>query len=138
MTIEIFTNRTKTPDLFSDLRKDLVISPISEDLALLKNENAVKESMKNLILTDRGERLMQPFVGGGIRELLFENLTPGLIKTIENRVKDTILLYEPRCELIDISVSANLDETEIGVNISFYVVNVQQPSSLNVILERIR
>ena len=138
MTINVFTNRTKTPNLFSDLRKDLVLSPISEDLAVLKNENAVKESIKNLILTDPGERLMQPFLGGGIRELLFENLMPRTIKTIENRVRDTIELHEPRCELIDVSVSANLDENSVRVIIQFYVSNVDQPTSLDIILERIR
>ena len=138
MTINVFTNRTKTPNLFSDLRKDLVLSPISEDLAVLKNENAVKESIKNLILTDPGERLMQPFLGGGIRELLFENLMPRTIKTIENRVRDTIELREPRCELIDVSVSANLDENSVRVIIQFYVSNVDQPTSLDIILERIR
>jgi phage baseplate assembly protein W len=138
MTINIFTSRNRTPELFSDLRKDLVLSPISEDLAVLKNENAVKESLKNLILTDRGERLMQPFIGGGVRELLFENLVPSTIKTLENRIKDTIELYEPRCELIDISVTANLDENSVNVGIKFYVSNVEQPSSLDIIIERIR
>jgi phage baseplate assembly protein W len=138
MTINVFTNRSKTPDLFSDLRKDLVLSPLSEDLAVLKNENAVKESIKNLILTDRGERLMQPFLGGGIRELLFENLIPRTVKSIENRVRDTIELHEPRCELIDVSVSANLDENSVRVIIQFYVSNVDQPTSLDIILERIR
>ena len=138
MTINIFTSRNRTPELFSDLRKDLVLSPISEDLAVLKNENAVKESLKNLILTDRGERLMQPFIGGGVRELLFENLIPSTIKTLENRIKDTIELYEPRCELIDISVTANLDENSVNVGIQFYVSNVEQPTSLDIIIERIR
>lgn len=138
MTINVFTNRTKKPELFSDIRKDLVLSPISEDLALLKNEDAVKESIKNLLLTDRGERLMQPFIGGNIRALLFENLSPGTIKSIENRVRDTITLYEPRCELIDVSVSANIDENSVNITIRFYVSNVEQPTTLNIILERIR
>jgi phage baseplate assembly protein W len=138
MPINIFTSRTKTPDLFSDIRKDLVISPISEDLAVLRNENAVKESIKNLVLTDRGERLMQPFIGGGIRELLFENMTPATIKIIENRVRETIETYEPRCEIISVNVSANLEENSVRVSLQFYVTNIEQATSLDIILERIR
>lgn len=138
MTINILTALSKKPELFTDIRKDLVLSPISEDLALLKNEAAVKESIKNLILTDRGERLMQPFLGGDIRGMLFELITPSTLVTIENRVRDTIELYEPRCELIDVTVSSRINDNSVSVSIQFYVSNVQQPTSLDIILERIR
>lgn len=138
MTINVFTPRTKIPDLFSDIRKDLVLSPISEDLALLKNDNAVKESIKNLVLTDRGERLMQPFVGGNVRAMLFEPLVPSTIKSIENNIRETIELYEPRCELIDVKATANLDENAVFVVIQFYLTNVEAPITFELILERTR
>lgn len=138
MAINVFTPKTKKPELFSDLRKDLVISPLSEDLALLKNEDSVKESIRNLVMTDRGERLMQPNLGGSIREMLFENITPVTIKTIENRIIETIELYEPRCELIDVTVKSNIDENSVFVTIQFYVTNVELPTQLDLILERIR
>ena len=79
MSIATYLSPTKKKiSLNSDFRKDLLVSPVSKDLALLKDEDAVKESIKNLILTDRGERLMQPYIGGNIRAMLFENMTPGL------------------------------------------------------------
>jgi len=138
MTVQVYTPRTKKPVLYSDFRKDLAKSPVSNDIAVLKDEDSVKESIKNLILTDPGERLMQPFIGGGIRALLFENITPAVIKIIEDRVRTTVEIYEPRAELIDVTVSSNIDDNQVGVTVRFYVQSQQQPIILNVILERIR
>lgn len=137
MTINVFTPRTKKVNLYSDFYKDLRISPISKDLAVLKDEDAVKRAIRNLILTDPGERLMQPNLGAGIREMLFENMTPGTLKLIEERVTDTIRIYEPRAELLDVAVE-NIDEQKVNVTVLFYVVNVEQPIQLDVILERNR
>ena len=138
MTINVKTPLTKKPNLYSDFHKDLRISPISKDIALLKDEDAVKESIKNLILTDPGERLMQPYIGGGIRSLLFENITPGVLKVIESRCADTIKIYEPRAELIDVTASSFYDDNKVNVNIQFYIKNVDRPIALDLILERIR
>ena len=138
MTVQVYTPRTKKPVLYSDFRKDLAKSPVSNDIALLKDEDSVKESIKILILTDPGERLMQPFIGGGIRALLFENITPAVIKIIEDRVRTAVEIYEPRAELIDVTVSSNIDDNQVGVTVRFYVQSQQQPIVLNVILERIR
>lgn len=138
MTIISKTPVSKKPNLYSDFHKDLRVSPISKDLALLKDEDAVKQSIKNLILTDPGERLMQPFIGGGIRDLLFENITPGVLKTIETRCRSTIETYEPRAEIINILAESKYDDNTVKVNIQFYIRNVDQPITLDVILERIR
>jgi phage baseplate assembly protein W len=137
MTIDVFTPRTKKINLYTDFHKDLRISPISKDVALLKDEDAVKRAISNLILTDPGERLMQPYIGAGIREMLFENLTPGTLKIIEERVRDTIDTYEPRAELIDVAVES-IDEQSVQVTVLFYVTNEEQPIQLDVILERNR
>jgi len=138
MTVNVKTPISKKPNLYNDFHKDLRISPISKDIALLKDEDAVKESIKNLILTDPGERLMQPFIGGGVRALLFENITPASLKQIENKCRQTIITYEPRAELIDVSVSSLYDDNKVNVLIEFYIKNVDRPITLDLILERIR
>lgn len=81
---------------------------------------------------------MQPFLGGGIREMLFENMSPATLKLIKNKVQTTIEVYEPRAELIDISVSSQIDDNVVSVQVTFYIRNRQQPITLDVILERIR
>jgi phage baseplate assembly protein W len=138
MTLILKTPISKKASLYSDFRKDLKISPVSKDITVLRDEEAVKQSIKNLLLTDPRERLMQPFVGAGIKGLLFENLTPGVLKLIKEKVTSTISTYEPRAELIDVIVSSNYDDNQVNILIRFYVKNVEQPIELDVILERIR
>jgi hypothetical protein len=138
MTVDVFTPRTKKVNLYSDFHKDLRVSPISKDLALMKDEDAVKQSIKNLMLTDPGERLMQPNIGGGIRQLLFEQMTPGTLKLMEENIVDTIETYEPRAELIDVRVIAGLDDTHVNISVLFSVRNEEQPIQLDVILDRTR
>ena len=135
MPITVFTPRTKKINLYADLRKDLAISPVSGDITLVKDEDAVKEALVNLILTDPGERLMQPNIGGGVREMLFENLTPAVLTLIKERVTDCVKLYEPRAELIDVTVAADMDSNNVSANIQFYIRNVEPPITLDVILD---
>lgn len=130
--------KAKKVNLYTDFHKDLRVSPVSKDIALLKDEDAVKDAIKNLILTDRGERPMQPYLGGSIRDMLFENLTPGTLKLIKDRVTSTIQTYEPRASLIDVLVTGDLDAGTVVVKITFYVRNEQQPINLDVILQRNR
>ncbi len=138
MVARLFTPNTKKITIYQDFKKDLEISPLSQDLTVNKDEDAVKESIKNLILTDRGERLMQPDLGGNITAMLFENLTPATLKLIEDNIKTTINLYEPRAELQNVAVSSNIDDNTVRVRITFYIKNVEQPIDLDVFLERTR
>lgn len=138
MTVRLLTPRTKKPNIYSDFHKDLRISPVSKDLALLKDEDAVKESIKNLILTDPGERLMQPYLGGGVRAMLFENITPATLKLMESKIRTTIELHEPRADLIDVNVYSVFDDNAVQVIVRFYIRNLEAPIELDVILERIR
>lgn len=138
MVATVFTAKTKKITLYQDFKKNLEKSPVSSDLTVWKDEDAVKESIKNLILTDRGERLMQPNLGGNINAMLFENITPATILVIQNSVRTTIELYEPRAEVIDVTATSNIDDNTVRVNIAFYITNVQQPITLDVFLERTR
>jgi phage baseplate assembly protein W len=138
MTVSLVTAKTKKIEIYSDFKKDLSVSPLSNDLALFKNEDAVKESLKNLVLTDRGERLMQPNLGGNIRAALFENMTPAGLKLIEEQIRTTIEIYEPRAEIIDVIVNGNLNDNAIKVTVKFFVKNQEQPVELDVFLERTR
>lgn len=138
MVANVFTAKSKKINLYQDFKKNLEISPISLDITVWKDEDAVKESIKNLILTDRGERLMQPNLGGDINALLFENITPAVLVLIQNQVRTTIELHEPRAELIDVIASSNIDDNTVRVSIQFYITNVQQPIKLDVFLERTR
>lgn len=138
MVVQVITPLRRKLSLFSDLHKDMTQNPLTEDLSLKRDEEAVKESIKNLILTNRGERLMQPLIGGNVQAMLFENNTPAIIKLIQEQIKTVIREYEPRATLIDVIVRSSIDESTVEVDVYFYINNVVEPISVTVFLERIR
>lgn len=138
MTIELLTGRTKKISIYSDFKKEMEKSPVSSDLTVHKDEESVKEAIKNLLLTDRGERLMQPNLGGHLKAMLFENITPGVLKTIEDQVRTTLDIYEPRAELLDVTVSSLVDDNTVRVRVEFMIRNQSNPISVDVFLERTR
>ena len=138
MVVALVTQRSKKISIYSDFKKDLEISPLSLDLTVFKDEDSIKESITNILLTDRGERLMQPNIGGNIRAMLFENITPGVLTLIEDQVRTTLDLHEPRAEIIDVTVTSSDEDNVVRIRIQFYILNNQQPISVDVFLERTR
>ena len=134
MVVNLLTQRQKKISIYSDFKKSLEVSPLSLDLTINKDEDAVKEAIVNLLLTDRGERLMQPTIGGNLRAMLFENITPGVLVMIEDQVRTTLDLYEPRAEIIDVLVTSNIDDNVVKIQVHFYISNNQQPISVDVLL----
>ena len=128
------TQRVVYSDFFTDFDKH----PIRNTLLRKTNVDAVKQSLRNLLLTDRGERLFQPKVGGHIRAMLFENITSQTFITMQEHIKDVIEAHEPRADVIDVIVAQTFDDHEIQVTIVFRVVNIQEPVTLELLLERVR
>ena len=136
--MRLITPITKKTELYSDFTKDLFLNPVTLDIVRKTNEEAVKEAIKNLILTDKGERLMQPEVGSDIRKMLFENYTIGTATIIEELVRSTIESYEPRAELLSFSIVGSPDQHSVSLNIVFAVSMIEDPISFNVIVQRLR
>ena len=132
------TPRTRPVEFFSDFGSNLEQIPGRKDLARRINENAVRDSIRNLIMTDRGERLFQPDIGCDIRGSLFENMTSNTALILKENIKTTIRTYEPRCDVKDVIVEANLDSNAISVQIIFSVINSNRDSSLSIDLSRVR
>ena len=128
------TERVIYSDFFTDFDKH----PIRNTLLRKTNVDAVKQSLRNLILTDRGERPFQPKLGGHIRAMLFENITAQTFLTMQEHIKDVIEAHEPRADVIDVVVAETFDDHEIQVTIVFRVVNIQEPVTLELLLERVR
>jgi len=129
---------TKKRVLYSDFDKDLIQHPVSGDVSRKLNEESIKESIRNLILTDRGERLFQPEIGSDIRAMLFENIDSNTLDTIRTMIYNTIESYEPRCQLLGVDVGGRTDGNELKVSITFAVQNIEQPTTLTVLLNRVR
>lgn len=122
----------------ADFHKDMTTVPGKEDLARKINEAAVKESIRNIVLTNRGERPFQPEFGCDVRKMLFENATMQTFDLVKTVIQDAIDLYEPRCELMGVDVTGDVDSNAINITIVFRLINTDTPTKFNIILNRVR
>ena len=131
-------NSTRSNNLYSDLNLNFNKNPATKDIAKLKDVEAVKRSVRNLILTNRFERPFHPEIGSDIRALLFENMTPTIQTLLTDRIKDVLDTYEPRAVLNDVIVSGDMDLNQYGVTIKFYVRDVPGIQIVTEFLQRLR
>jgi phage baseplate assembly protein W len=132
-TVTIDTTRT-----FRDLDLNFTIHPIRKDINVHKNEYAIINSVKNLILTNFYERPFQPEVGSNVRALLFENIDTIIAAQLERAIEETISNYEPRVQISNITAVARPDENRYSVQLEFFVINNSSPITIDFFLERIR
>ena len=130
--------QSQKQEYFSDFLTNFDKHPINYTLAKIINENSVKQSIRNLILTDLGERLFQPTIGSNIRHSLFEPNDIIAYENIRAFVSSTISQNEPRAVLISVNVYPNPDNYYFNVNIIFSLINTNVPVQMNVILKRVR
>ena len=123
---------------YSDLDLDFAKNPLSLDVNVKTDVDAVKRSIKNLIIPGRYERLFQPDLSAGVSGLLFEQLTPGTKNTIETRIRQTIQKNEPRANLRNVQVLEDFDNNELKFTVDFTVVNISRPVNLEFTLRRLR
>ena len=124
--------------VYKDIDTLFAAHPVTGKLNILTNNAAVARAVKNLVLTNKGERPYQPFIGGDVRNKLFE-LNDGTIEVeIRQAIEDTIREYEPRAELIEVRADQEVDQNKLSVTIKFRVVNQTQPVEVNFFLERVR
>lgn len=123
---------------YSDIPINLQVHPIKGDLLTITNADAIKRSIKNLLLTDRGERFFKPFLGAGLKTYLFENISSDIAYLIKEEVTLTIQNYEKRANVIRVNVVANPDYNSYSVSVIFSIINNPEPITLDLILERIR
>ena len=123
---------------FKDLDLNFTIHPVKKDINTHKNEYAIANAVKNLILTNHYERPFQPEIGSNIRRLLFENVDPITGAQIEREITETIDNFEPRVQTSKVTVSPDPDNNGFKVELEFFVINNPNPITINFFLERIR
>ena len=111
----------------------------SDDINKVTDIQAVKRSVRNLVLLNHYEKPFHPEIGSGVRDMLFENMSPITAFIIAKQVEDVIENYEPRVKLIGVRALPNLDRNEYEVSIEFYVVNAPtELVDLTIFLEVLR
>ena len=128
----------KNTRIFSDLDLNFTKHPVTHDVVRRYDEDAIKNSLKNLILTNNYERPFHSEIGSPIKKLLFEPATPMLGVLMKRTIQDVINNFEPRVNIIDIIVQTNSDENAIDVSIEFTILNTTAPITLDLTLQRTR
>ena len=124
--------------VFSDINVSFTPHPVTGKVTVLKNADAVKRAVRNLILTNQFEVPYEPLFGGNILALLFENSDPFVEYTAKQQVETAIRNFEPRAEVLEVKAQSNPDNNQFRIDISFFVVNQKDPVELTVNLERVR
>lgn len=132
------TPQTAKPLVYSDFYSNFDLELVKKDLLSYKNEDSVKRSIRNILLTDKGERFFNPTFGSDIRKMLFENFSPSTEQVVADLIKTAIGNHEPRANVLDVNVSGNPDQNSMYINIVFSVINKAEPVTLELILNRIR
>jgi len=120
---------------FSDIDINMSLQPESKDLSLKYDLNAIKRSMKNILLTNHYERPFKPSFGVNLRSMLFE-LASNETKVVKRQIVETIEALEPRCVVTN--VEAHLIGNSMNVSIFFGADNSSSPHQLDLVLQRVR
>jgi phage baseplate assembly protein W len=128
----------KNTRTFSDIDMAFLPNPVSKDISRKYDENSIKQSIKNLVMTKNFERPFHSDIGSQISALLFEPITPMLGAVIKKTIINVINTYEPRANLLDVSVLLSPDNNGVYVTIVFAIVNTSTPISVDLFLERTR
>ena len=124
---------------FKDIDLDFGRNIVTNDVNKLTDVEAVKRSVRNLVLTNHYERPFHPELGCGIRQLLFENLTPMVAIQLERKVQEVLENFEPRAQINNILARPDLDRNAYEISVEFYVVNAEtELVDLSIMLERLR
>lgn len=123
---------------FSDFNFNFTKHPATMDVAMKYDEEAIKASVRNLVLTQNYERPFHSEIGSQIRGLLFEPATPMLNVMLKQAITDTINNFEPRVRLEEVQVVLSPNENLVNVSIYFTIINTTRPLQVDLILTRTR
>jgi len=132
------TAAKKQQEFFSDFFDSFVKTPFGNDLARITNERDVNQALKNLIMTNLGERLFQPTIGSNVNRSLFEMNNFVETNSLEFYITNTIQNNEPRVILDSVTVIPTVDEGSVKITVSYYLINNPNLVTLDFILRRIR
>jgi phage baseplate assembly protein W len=124
---------------YSDLDLFFGKKSSDSDVSKVTDIQAVKRSIRNLVLLNAYEKPFHPEISGGVREMLFELMTPITAQIIAKQVENVINNFEPRAKLVGVRVQPDLDRNLYALTIEFYVVNAPtELVDMSVMLERLR
>ena len=120
---------------FKDISMTFQSNPLTRDLIVLKNENAIARSVKNIVFTVPGEKPFNPTFGSRITDSLFENIDDITASQIETELRDSIGRFEPRVSITSLDVTANIDGNGFDVVLVYDIIGAEVlPQQLEFVL----
>ena len=125
---------------FKDINLSFSPHPVTKHLTVLRNENAIKRSVRNIVQTIPTERFFNSILGSDVRSLLFDNFVDfGTASVIEDQIKIAIENFEPRVDNLQVNVNPKPDDNEFEVNVLFDIIGQEFPAqSFSFILQAAR
>ena len=131
-------NSKRSTRIYKDLDLDFGRNTVTNDVNKLTDVEAVKRSVRNLINTNHFERPFHPEIGGNVRALLFENMTPLTALNLQRKIEEVLSNFEPRAKITQIIADPDMDRNGYRLEIKFYVIGIQNPITVETFLERLR
>ena len=128
----------KPEPIYSDLSTNFSLNAMTGDVVRLTELDAVKRAVKNLIMTEKYERLLDPRFGAGINALLFEPMSPMITMTLRQIIEENIRTYEPRADVKTIDVVPDEYNQTYYIDIVFSLRNTNQTGTVQFFIDRIR
>ena len=137
-TENLSNNSKRATRIYKDLDLDFGRNTVTNDVNKLTDVEAVKRSVRNLINTNHFERPFHPEIGGNVRALLFENMTPLTALNLQRKIEEVLSNFEPRAKITQIIADPDIDRNGYRLEIRFYVIGIQNPITVETFLERLR
>ena len=118
----------RTSRAFKDISLSFTPHPVTKDLTILKNENAIKKSVRNLVQTIPTERFFNSVLGSQVRDSLFDFVDFGTASVIQNQIEITLENFEPRIENVTVEVDPRPDLNEFEVTVFFNIIGQEIPT----------
>ena len=112
---------------FKDVSASFKVNPLTNDLIAIKNQTAIARSLRNLVLTTPGERFFNENLGSQVNNLLFESVDDVTALSVRTEIISVIENYEPRVELVRVSVNPDIDAYNMDVKITYNIIGVDLP-----------
>ena len=121
---------------FNDIGMAFGKNPFTDDISVVKNDNAIKQSIRNLVMTTPGEKLFQPTIGCQVYAMLFEPLDAFSVDAIKSEIINTINQHESRVQLRDVNAVPFKGNNKLSVTISYQVVGIPIVEEVKFVLQR--
>jgi phage baseplate assembly protein W len=135
---ERYTPLQKEKVIYKDIFSNNLFNVDTKDIDTVSNEDAVKQSILNILLTSTGERFFNYNFGSDINRVLFENMTPQTTNLLKSIIQRAVENYEPRAKIRDLIVSPSYDDNAYNISIVFNIINKTTPINLDFLLNRVR